>query len=140
MANRKFSEVFKQKPISLATVKKSSDKENSISFNPLLSHMIPRSATPQPLQPSGRCSQRRAVFAFLYIADCFENRVPDFNSSASNYMIGSIKVNAILIKKKNVGSEFVYGRIYIILHFHLNSAEIYRVKNLCSVSVRIFWP
>ena len=94
----------------------------------------------KPLHPPGRCSQQRAVFAFLYIADCFENRVSDLNSSASDYMISSVKINAILIEKNNVDFKFIYRRIHLILHFHLDSAEIDRVKNLCRISVRIYGP
>ena len=55
-------------------------------------------------------------------------------------MIDTVKVKTIFIKKNNVGSEIIHGRIYIILHLHLHSAEIDRVRNLSSVSVRTFRP
>jgi hypothetical protein len=55
-------------------------------------------------------------------------------------VIDTVEDKTIFVKKNSVGSEIIHGRIYVILHLHLHSAEIDRIRNLGSVSVRTFRP
>jgi hypothetical protein len=55
-------------------------------------------------------------------------------------VIDTVEGKTIFVKKNSVGSEIIHGRIHVILHFHLHGAEIDRIRNLGSVSVRTLRP